>query len=463
MHKNDKGVDYMERINKTYASEVKQLGSEADRILRFVTSTENIDRDGDILEINGWDLENYKRSPVILFGHDYQSLPVGKCISIYKDIENRRLVQDVMFPVKEDYEFADTVYRLARAGYLSSTSVGFIGSEAEPRLNEKGEYVGKRYKRMELLETSIVPVPSNPFATMMTEARSKGIINDEELKELTRKAVVPYKSYPTEPESATWDGPAEIAAASPEDLKIMSTWYDALNADAKGSYKLPHHRASDKHLIWRGVTAAMGALLGARGGVQIPANDKKGVYNHLARHYRDDFDKEPPEFKDYEEVELKAMFDIEEKAGASISAKNMAIMQACMDHMEACMTLMQAMMGTMEDEPMSEGMSANCTASASGATAKMTIDDLSRIIRREVEEKIKEDEYKEEIKSALDEIKSQVLLLSQKDAPKIIDLDAIEYTPLHKDATQDELSIEPEVLKNMIKEILNNELQGGIN
>ena len=442
MHKNDKGVDYMERINKTYASEVKQLGSEADRILRFVTSTENIDRDGDILEINGWDLENYKRSPVILFGHDYQSLPVGKCISIFKDIENRRLVQDVMFPAKEDYEFADTVYRLARAGYLSSTSVGFIGSEAEPRLNENGEYVGKRYKRMELLETSIVPVPSNPFATMMTEARSKGIINDEELKELTRKAVVPYKSYPTEPESAIWDGPAEIAAASPEDLKIMSTWYDALNADTKGSYKLPHHRASDKHLIWRGVAAAMGALLGARGGVQIPVNDKKGVYNHLARHYREDFDKEPPEFKDYDEAELKAMFEIEEKAGASISAKNMAIMEAAMEHMKAAMEMMQAMMGMMQDEPMQEGMSANCTASISNLSIKV--------------------ELSEELKDALDEIKSQVLLLSQKDAPKIIDLDAIEYTPLKKDAPQDELNIEPEVLKNMIKEIISNNLQGGI-
>jgi hypothetical protein len=54
-------------------------------------------------------------------------------------------------------------------------------------------------------------------------------------------------------------------------------------------------------------------------------------------------------------------------------------------------------------------------------------------------------------------------LLSQKDAPKIIDLDAIEYTPLQKDATQDELNIEPEVLKNMIAEIISNNLQGGIN
>ena len=431
----------MEKINKTFASEVKQLGLEEDRVLRFVTSTENIDRDGDVLEINGWELENYKRSPVILFGHDYQSLPVGKCIGIYKDTDNRKLVQDIMFPTKDEYEFADTVYRLARSGYLSSTSVGFIGLETEPRLNEKGEYVGRKYKKMELLETSIVPVPSNPFATMMTEARSKGIINDDELKELTRKAVVPYKSYPTEPESTEWDGPNEIATASPEDLKIMSTWFDALNADNKGSYKLPHHRASDKHLIWHGVTAAMGALLGARGGVSIPESDKRGVYNHLAKHYRDDFDKEPPEFRAYTDIELKSMFDHEEKRGASISAKNMEMMQKVMDCMKEAMGIMEQMMSGGTGEPPEPPEEDGCKP------------------------KPKSNEI-EEIKTALEKIESQVLLLCQKsvteDANKDINLDAIEFPKATKDAAQNELNIKPEELKQLITETIKNQLNGGI-
>jgi len=35
--------------------------------------------------------------------------------------------------------------------------------------------------------------------------------------------------------------------------------------------------------------------MGGRGGVDLPAEDKRGVYNHLSKHYAD-FGKEPPEF-----------------------------------------------------------------------------------------------------------------------------------------------------------------------
>ena len=64
--------------------------------------------------------------------------------------------------------------------------------------------------------------------------------------------------------------------------------------------KLPHHDPKTHNVVWRGVVAAMAALFGARGGVDIPSEDRKKVYNHLAKHYRE-FDREPPEFKTLEE------------------------------------------------------------------------------------------------------------------------------------------------------------------
>ncbi|MCK4575761.1 hypothetical protein KAU34_05100, partial [candidate division WOR-3 bacterium] len=107
---------------------------------------------------------------------------------------------------------------------------------------------------------------------------------------------------------AAWDAGAEVKQAEVKDLKIMCTWYDTEHADLKTAYKLPHHKASGYSTVWRGVAAAMGALLGARGGVQIPANDKKGVYNHLKKHYAE-FDKEAPEFREYSIYELYQLFE----------------------------------------------------------------------------------------------------------------------------------------------------------
>lgn len=107
------------------------------------------------------------------------------------------------------------------------------------------------------------------------------------------KKVIPFKSYPLADESTEWSGSDEIRKADISDLKIMCTWYDSENADVKAAYKLPHHTKSGYKTVWRGVRAAMGALLGARGGVDLPVGDRKAVYNHLAKHYRE-FDKEPP-------------------------------------------------------------------------------------------------------------------------------------------------------------------------
>jgi HK97 family phage prohead protease len=509
----------MNKINKTFASEIKQIGDESERILRFITSTEAEDRDGDIIEIDGWQLQNYMKNPVILYGHNYEGLPVGRSVNVQKDSFNKKLIQDVKFPTKEEYEFADTVYRLAKAGYLNATSVGFIGIQSEPRLDDKGNYLGKKYKKQELLETSIVPVPSNPTALM--EARSKGIINDNEFKmfeeakdviqkpgwdetetsfrfrvrdpglfqegtfrtvpikkdkprvnsvmgrlkdeesltvqsvifpkeddwdltsakewlkeheDLTKgvdkmkeKTVIPYKKYPLADEGANWDGSREIATAEADDLKMMCAWYDAENADNKGAYKLPHHKAEGYTTVWRAVAAAMAALLGARGGVDIPDADKKGAYNHLAKHYKD-FDKEPPEFKSYTDVELKSMFDHEEKVGASISAKNMEMMQEAMEYMQEAMGIMEQIISAGNSEEERKPKSA-------------------------------------EIKQALDEIKSQVLLLCKEpekiEASKEIDLDAIEWPKTKKDAEQNELKIEPGALKELMSTVIKNQLTNG--
>ncbi|MBC7328854.1 hypothetical protein H5T88_00690 [bacterium] len=74
-------------------------------------------------------------------------------------------------------------------------------------------------------------------------------------------------------------------------------WFDENDRENFTAYKLPHHDIVNGRfsVVWRGVVAAMAALQGARGGVDLPAEDKEAVYNHLRRHY-EEFGREAPEF-----------------------------------------------------------------------------------------------------------------------------------------------------------------------
>lgn len=160
--------------------EVKELGHESDRTLRFIGSDETPDRDGDVISVNGWDLKNYVKNPVFLWAHDYSIPPIGRALNVYKD--KGKLMFDIQFPEKGVYPFADLVYNLYKGGFMNATSVGFVGKEAEARDDKEVEDVpewrrGVKFTKQELLELSAVPVPSNPSA--IQQAKSLGMVSDD--------------------------------------------------------------------------------------------------------------------------------------------------------------------------------------------------------------------------------------------------------------------------------------------
>lgn len=104
--------------------------------------------------------------------------------------------------------------------------------------------------------------------------------------------VIPFKEARKAPKDEKWD--FDASQYDIEQLRRACAWYDSEKPDVKESYKLTHHRP-DGVVVWRGVAQAMQVLLGARGGVDIPAGDRRGVYNHLVKHYRQ-FEEEPPEY-----------------------------------------------------------------------------------------------------------------------------------------------------------------------
>jgi len=151
--------------------EVKEV---SDRVLEFVGSTEMVDRDGEVIRMNGWQLKNYRKNPVFMWAHDYHSPPIGRANLVHTDA--RGLMFQVEFADEETYPFADTIYKLYKGGFLKATSVGFIPLEWEDGKDDKAPR--RIYKKQELLELSGVPVPANPEA--LVSARDQGCITAKE-------------------------------------------------------------------------------------------------------------------------------------------------------------------------------------------------------------------------------------------------------------------------------------------
>jgi HK97 family phage prohead protease len=171
-------------FHKALDIQVRQVGDPADRVLEFIASTAQVDRYGDIIEVDGWELDNWLKVPVILYGHDYGGFPIGQGISAIKD-PLRGLVIQAKFATAAENPEADIAYRLALGGFIRAVSVGFMDLEREPILDNEGNRTGWRFKRAELLEVSLVSVPANPGALIVPV--QKGLLTLEEAEAFQAK------------------------------------------------------------------------------------------------------------------------------------------------------------------------------------------------------------------------------------------------------------------------------------
>jgi len=251
--------------------------------LRFTASTPGMKRDGLDLDPRRILLDNYQRNPVVTWAHDLQGrhLPIGRA-QVALDEAGERLVADIWFDDQD--EFARQIEGKYRRGFLNAVSIAWSDVRRD----------GETFH--ELLEIAAVPVPADPDALIEREREALAYLRralDTALG-LTRGAIPPHTT-PKAPEDTSWDAAAEVAKAEGRaQLRMMHAWVDPEgDPDAKQSYKLPHHLATGE-VVWHGVAAAMARLFQET--TQIPEADRRGVYNHLVRHYQQ-FDREPPEFR----------------------------------------------------------------------------------------------------------------------------------------------------------------------
>jgi len=140
----------------------KLLGSDAQsRTVRYVLSTASPDRMRDTIDPAGWQLDNYRKNPVLLWGHDKKLPPIGRALDVR--VVGSQLEGVYEFAPADVNPFADTVYQLAKAGYLPGGSVGFM-----PLTYEFNDTTGGiDFKTQELLEFSVVTVPAHPDALIV--------------------------------------------------------------------------------------------------------------------------------------------------------------------------------------------------------------------------------------------------------------------------------------------------------
>lgn len=140
------------------------------RTMRFVFSDASVDRSGDTISADGWDLTSFNKNPVALWAHDSFSPPIGRASNV--GASKGKLIGDIEFMPPEISPFADSIYLMVKGGYLNAVSVGFIPLEYS-FTSDKDRPYGIDFEKQELLEISVCPVPCNPNA--LGEARAKGI------------------------------------------------------------------------------------------------------------------------------------------------------------------------------------------------------------------------------------------------------------------------------------------------
>lgn len=122
-----------------------------------IASTAVEDRQGEIVEVTGWDLKEFKKNPIILWGHDHNEPAIGQATKTWVDGTGKSAKLMVKIAFQEVTQRAREIKQLVQDGVIKTLSVGFLPIDGE----------GNRYTKQQLLEVSVVNVPANPEAMML--------------------------------------------------------------------------------------------------------------------------------------------------------------------------------------------------------------------------------------------------------------------------------------------------------
>jgi HK97 family phage prohead protease len=148
---------------------------ERKRQVTFRANTDALDRHGTIIKPLGIRTEHFARNPILAWGHDAYG-------SLFKTPDPANIIGRVVdwtatasaFDVVTEFapaavnERAEMVYQLVKQGFVNGVSIGFRALKWHDEQRAGREI--RVLDEVELLEVSVVPIPSNPEAVAVARA-----------------------------------------------------------------------------------------------------------------------------------------------------------------------------------------------------------------------------------------------------------------------------------------------------
>lgn len=138
--------------------------------MRFVFSDGTLDSDLERIDPKGWRLTQYRKNPVVLWGHEWWRPAIGKASGMKTSTEN--LTGSVTFDESGTDPFAAMIANKVRAGIITKGSVGFQPLKIEI-VEDAKDPTKIIHREQSLLEFSIVNIPSNINAGAQDSSRGQ--------------------------------------------------------------------------------------------------------------------------------------------------------------------------------------------------------------------------------------------------------------------------------------------------
>lgn len=161
----------------TRSAEVRM--GDGDRTVVFRASTPAVDRHGTIVRPEGIRTEKFAANPIFVWAHDAYGgwetpspeSVIGRVVSWDRSPEAFDIT--VEFAPEEANPKAEQALRLVKAGFLNAVSIGFVPLKYHEEKESESEPTRLVYDEVELLEVSLVPIPSNPEAVALIRSMAK--------------------------------------------------------------------------------------------------------------------------------------------------------------------------------------------------------------------------------------------------------------------------------------------------